>query len=257
MNTPAQATDAEAFLASEMQRFSVSGSVTKRSAARLAIASAISNGVLPKGSRIPPEKQLALILGISLGTVQAALQQLQQSSIIVRRRGDGSRVASTEALSRDTWHFRLLATDTGDPLRISKADVDVEVTTRRGPWSEFFPDHEKFILVRRRLIMSESVSVGAEMMLPRDLVRGLEDIPPDELKMINIRPFLAEKHGFLISRAEHQIETIYVNDLDARRLNLERGTLAFQITAKAFLHDTTPGYWQRIVAPCNECRVTF
>ena len=257
MNTPARKTSAEDYLASEMTRYSAAGNVTKRSAARLAIASAISEGILPKGSLIPPEKRLTTVLGISLGTVQAALQQLQQSSIIVRRRGDGTRVASTEALGNETWHFRLLAKDTGTPLRISKVDVEVDVTTRRGSWSDFFSVYESFVLIRRRLIMSGQVAVGAEMILPQDLVPGLANVPPDELNMVNIRPFLAERYGLLISRAEHQIETIEVNDLDAKRLRLEPGVLAFEITANAFSPDAKPGYWQRIVTSCSKCRVTF
>ena len=257
MNFPAEKTDAEDFLASEMRRCSATGGVTKRSAARLTIAAAIREGVLAKGSLIPTEKRLTIVLGISLGTVQAALQQLQQSSIIIRRRGDGTRVASNEALGRETWHFRLLAKDTAAPLRISEVDVEVEVTARRGPWSEFFSGYDNFILIRRRLIMSQNVSVGAEMILPQVLVPGMENIPPDELKMMNIRPFLAENHGLLISRAEHQIKTIVVNDLDAKRLKLEPAALAFEITARTFLVDTKPGYWQRILAPCSECRVTF
>jgi len=257
MNITTETTDAEDFLASEMARYSVTAGITKRSAVRLAIASAISEGVLAKGSLIPSEKRLTTVLGISLGTVQAALQQLQQSSIIVRRRGDGTRVASTESFGNETWHFRLLAKDNASPLRISKVDVDVEVTARRGPWSDFFSGYDRFVLIRRRLVMSQNVKVGAEMILPRALAPGMADIRPDELKMVNIRPFLAEKHGLLISRAEHQIETIVVNDLDARRLKLEPAALAFEITARAFYSDSKPGYWQRIVAPCSECRVTF
>lgn len=257
MNIPVQTAKTEDFLASEMSRFSRAGNVTKRTAARLAIASAISTGLLPKGCLIPTEKRLTEILGISLGTVQAALQQLQQSSIIVRRRGDGSRVASTEALGSETWHFRLLAKDTGAPLRVSSVDVDVEVTARHGPWSETFAEYNEFILIRRRLIMSKSVAIGAEMILPRVLVPGMKDIPPDELKMVNIRPFLAEKYGLLISRAEHQIKTTSVNDLEAKRLGLRTEMPAFEITATAFLPEGNPGYWQRIIAPSDTCWVTF
>ena len=257
MTNAAKAEDVEAFLTAEMQRRSASGDLTKKSAARLAIAAAIRNGLLPKGSTISTEKRLTTVMGISLGTVQAALRQLQQSGIVVRRRGDGSRVASTEAFGRETWHFRLLAKDTGVPLRISNTKVEIDFTNSVGPWSETFPDCDAFIRIRRRMTMSGGVAVGAEMILPQALVPGMQDVPPNELRLINIRPFLAEKHGVLITRADHEIETIHVNDLDAKRLNVVSGTLAFQIVARAFLVNDEPGYWQRILAPCEECRVTF
>lgn len=107
-------------LAAAMKDASRGPQRTKRSAARLAIAAAIRDGVLQPGDYLPPELWLTGILGVSLGTVQAALRQLQQMGAIVRRRGDGTRVASGEPLGRDIWHFRFVAKDTGQPLRISK-----------------------------------------------------------------------------------------------------------------------------------------
>ena len=257
MTIAAQTEDVEAFLSREMRRIAATGDVTKRTAARLAIAAAINGGLLPKGSLIPTEKRLTRVLGVSLGTVQAALQQLQQSSIIVRRRGDGSRVASTEALDRDTWHFRLLSKDTGQPLRVSDVSIDVEMTDRTGPWSDFFANDDAFVMVRRRMIMSDAVLVGAEMFLPATKVPGLERITPDELKLVNIRPYLAEKYGIQVSRANHEIETTTLHDLEAKRYCLAAGVPVFQIVARTFLSDARPAYWQRIIAPCADCRVTF
>ncbi len=257
MSAETKVASAEDFLANEMMRLIAKSGITKRSAARLAIASAIYKGLLPAGSLLPSEKSLASILGISLGTAQAALQQLQQSNVIVRRRGDGTRVASTEKLSSETWHFRLLAKKKNIPLRISKVEVDVNVTSRTGAWSDFFVRYDEFTIIRRNIVMSNKVCVAAEMILPQILVPGLETIPTDELKMVNIRRFLAEKHDLLISKAEHQIETVFINELAAKRTKISPGTISFQITAHAFLSDAKPGYWQRIIVPCGDCRVTF
>ncbi|MGB7244734.1 MAG: GntR family transcriptional regulator [Sulfitobacter sp.] len=257
MIAPAQTDTVREFLAREMRRYTAAGNVTKRSAVRLAIATAINKGVLPQGAKVPTEIELTSILGVSLGTVQAALQQLQQNSIIVRRRGDGTRVASTEAFGRDAWHFRLLSKKTGVPLRTSSAEVDVEIIERHGTWSDFFVDCTKFIRIRRQLNMSENIRAGADMILPYDTVPGLERIPSDELKMINIRQFLAEKFNLQIARAEHEIETIALNDLEAVRLHLLSGALAFEVIARAFVADAKPGYWQRIVVGNSGCRITF
>ena len=81
---------------------------TKRSAVRLAIARAMRDGVLKDGDLLPPEKRLAEIFGVSVGTVQAALQQLQQRGEIVRRSGYGSRVVLGDSFSSAVWHFRII-----------------------------------------------------------------------------------------------------------------------------------------------------
>ena len=257
MNILAQSADVEDFLSGEMKRLSASGNLTKRTAVRLAIANAITSGILKKGTLIPAEKRLAQVMGISLGTVQAALQQLQQFGIIIRRRGHGSRVASNEAFGREAWHFRLLQKESGQPLRISQAKVEIESAYSVGSWSKFFGGVEKFVRIRRCMIMGDNITIGAEMLLPATLVPGMAKIAPDELKMISIRRFLAERYDILVSRADHQIEVINIDDFDAKRYNLKLGMESFEIIANAYLSDGQPGYWLRILAPCKKCRVTL
>ena len=138
--TPTRQTDQQpaevaAALAAAMRQASDAPQRTKRTAARLAIAAAIREGILKPGDYLPPETWLTGILGVSLGTVQAALRQLQQMGAIVRRRGDGTRVASSEPLGRDIWHFRFLAKDTGQPLRIAQERLWIDRVTTPGPWT--------------------------------------------------------------------------------------------------------------------------
>ena len=247
----------EAFLAGAMSGRLKGFGLTKRAAARLTIAEAIEKGVLPRGSLVPPELRLAEIMGVSLGTVQAALRELQQNDIIIRRRGDGTRVASSEALGTDIWHFRLLSRDTGLPLRLQGARVDVGRTGGPGPWQRLFPADTRFLRIRRIMRMAEEVDVGAEMILPLRLVPRLEHVPPDELRLLNIRPYLAERHDVSASRAEHEIATLILKDLDAKRFSMESGCLVFEIKAKAYTSGGAPVYYQRILAPCDNCALSF
>ena len=153
--------------------------------------------------------------------------------------------------------FQAFSKDTGAVLRISSVGVDVEVTSHRWPWSNFFAERSEFILIRRRLTKSTSVVIGAEMILPEKLVPGMKDLPPDELKMVNIRSFMAEKHGLLISKAEHQIETVFIDNLDTKRTKLAPGSLSFQITASAFSRIIRPAISNRIIALSGDYHVTF
>ncbi|MDI6894667.1 MAG: GntR family transcriptional regulator [Bacillota bacterium] len=56
----------------------------------------ISSGEMPPGSLLPPIRELAQALGISLNTVKTAYRELQQSGLLVSRRGYGTTVVSPD-----------------------------------------------------------------------------------------------------------------------------------------------------------------
>lgn len=257
MSEAASALTVESFLISEMARLSARPDLTKRTAVRLCVSAAIEQGHLPKGSLVPPEKRLAEILGVSLGTVQSALGQLQEYNVIVRRRGDGTRVASNEAFSPSVWHFRLHSIATGGPLRIVRVAVNIERVGGSGAWQSVFPQEDNFLRIRRRLVMNDRTRVGADMVLPLQSAPTLLDTPPEELQMLNIRPYLVAQHGLDISRAEHELGTTTLTDLEGAMFGMTTQAPVFDITARAISSADQPVYYQRILAPCDKCRVIF
>ncbi|MBZ7927743.1 PLP-dependent aminotransferase family protein [Ensifer adhaerens] len=60
---------------------------------RQAIATAIENGVLEPGARLPSWQDLATQLGVARGTVRAAYERLNAAQLIVATRATGTRVA--------------------------------------------------------------------------------------------------------------------------------------------------------------------
>ena len=58
------------------------------------LRSMIQNGELPPGSRLPPEHQLALQMGISRSGVREAVKTLASARVLDVRRGDGTYVTS-------------------------------------------------------------------------------------------------------------------------------------------------------------------
>ncbi|HEX5145423.1 MAG TPA: GntR family transcriptional regulator [Conexibacter sp.] len=82
------------------------------------------------GDRLPPEHDLAAMLGVSRGTLRAALERLERSGEIVRRQGSGTFVASVaqpaalrEGLERLVSYARLAR---ARGVRLSAVDVRVE-----------------------------------------------------------------------------------------------------------------------------------
>ncbi|MEM8812709.1 MAG: GntR family transcriptional regulator [Pseudomonadota bacterium] len=231
--------------------------LTKRSAARLAIAEAIRSGELAPGDRLPPEKELTAILGVSLGTVQAALQQLQLVGAIVRRRGDGSRVASAEPFSRSVWHFRFISKEEGLPLRIVQEAATVDRLTEHGMWSTYLGDRPDYIRVRRRITMHEGTRAGADMYLDGAMVPGLEEIDTAEFDMINIRPYLAERYGIATAGADHEAQLTSLTKQEAAPYGLDALEPMFEVHAKAYGPNRKPVYFQRILISANRTVLTF
>jgi GntR family transcriptional regulator len=61
---------------------------------RQRLVDGVTNGVLPPGSPLPPEREIASITDFSRVTVRKAIQSLAEDGTIVQRQGSGSFVAS-------------------------------------------------------------------------------------------------------------------------------------------------------------------
>jgi GntR family transcriptional regulator len=75
---------------------------------RAQLAQLIHHGVLMAGDRLPPLRQLASDLGLAVGTVARAYQELEAAGLVRSRRGAGTRVISPAVMS-EAERRRLLA----------------------------------------------------------------------------------------------------------------------------------------------------
>jgi GntR family transcriptional regulator len=84
-----------------VQAFSASEPISRESLAEVTagrIRSMIHEGKLPPSSRLPNELELAEVMGVSRGTIRAALHLLQQQGLIWRRQGVGTFVSEKPIL---------------------------------------------------------------------------------------------------------------------------------------------------------------
>ncbi len=244
-------------LSTQMAEISRSKQCTKRTAARLAIVSVIRANLVKPGELLPSEKELTTILGISLGTVQAALRQLQDMGTIIRRRGDGTRVSALEPHGDSIWHFRFADRLDGSPLRIVDQDVWVDRITTTGIWSAYIGANAEYIRIRRLLTMQNGALAGAEMFLNTSLATGIKNIDVDELQFTNIRPYLEEKFGLVTKGTTHIVKTVDLDDETAGHFGLSSRGTHFEIHAKAFSHNQSPVYFQRIYISTADCALIF
>lgn len=230
---------------------------TKRTAARIAIMNVIRAGIIPAGELVPPEQELTKILGVSLGTVQAALRELQDIGIIVRKRGDGTRVASGEPFAESIWHFRVADRETGQPLRFLEARNWVDTVSAQGVWSDHLGNCEHYVRIRRILKLQNGVAAGAEMFLDAARVKGLEQIDPSELAHTNIRPYLEKTHGLSTRGSSTLVRTTMLEPATSKSFQLDADVEYFEIHARAHARDQRPTYFQRIFIATGSCALMF
>ena len=90
----------------------------------------LAGGRYRQGDRLPPEHEVAAMLGVSRGTLRSALQRLEESGEIVRRQGSGTfvgRVAVPTALDERLERlepYSSLASRRG--LTLSSVDLRIE-----------------------------------------------------------------------------------------------------------------------------------
>ena len=244
-------------LASQMDLTRRTTLSTKRTAARIAIMHVIRSNIVKPGELLPSEIELTKILGVSLGTVQAALRGLQDIGTIVRRRGDGTRVAASEPFGETIWHFRFVSRDDGTPLRFIDQKISVNTISTHGIWSNHLGQCTRYVRIRRVLTLQNNIHVGAEMFLDNSAAEGLENIDASELIHINIRPYLEKTFNLSALSATHFVQTTELNEKTTKIFDLSSKGVFYEIHAKTFSARQRPIYFQRIYVATDDCSLMF
>ena len=98
--------------------------------AEQAVRNWLAGGRYRQGDRLPPENEVAAMLGVSRGTLRSALERLEESGDIVRRQGSGTfvgHIAGPSALDERLERlepYSSLAARRG--LRLSSVDLKIE-----------------------------------------------------------------------------------------------------------------------------------
>ena len=153
------ATDFRSEALAGFYREAAKGSGPKRARLHRAMLKMIDHGFWNPGDRLPTDLELTERLPLSLATVQAALQLLADQEIVVRKKRNGTFVASEEHLSRMLIFFRFVDPDSVRPLVVEERERAVAETGERGPWSDFLGIRDRYVQ------WSRTLEIGGEFMV--------------------------------------------------------------------------------------------
>lgn len=216
-----------------------------------ALSDLIERGFWRPGDKLPGEKELSIVLSLSLGTVQAAMRPLANSGILERRRGAGTFVAQARELGSSIWHFRFRSEDGQSLLPWTSTVHSVEEITAKGEWSDFMYFAPSYIRICRVIQFTGKFDVYSEVYLEGPRFRPLLDIPLDVLSGKNLRVFLHDRYNAPTLRAIHRVATFKIPANIAKAIGVAAGTTGINMKALSYSFRDTPISYQRIVIPEN------
>jgi DNA-binding GntR family transcriptional regulator len=164
---------------------------------RKALLMTIRGGVLAAGHQVPPERDLAHGLGLSLGTVRRTLDQLALEGTLSRDHGRGTFVTSAPRAISDSWHFRFW--DEANPDRLLPVYSYVlhrGVVRARGTWSRHLgSDTRGYVRIDRRFDVDDRFRCYSEFYLRASRFGAVAELPIEDLEGVNLKTLLGERFG--------------------------------------------------------------
>jgi GntR family transcriptional regulator len=202
-----------------------------------ALRSWLATGSHRQGDRLPPELELASMLGVSRGTLRTALDRLEDTGEITRRQGSGTYVGNV--MRPTAFHEGLevlrpyseLAARRGVALGVR--DLDVSQQRLGSEVGEFFgldPETPAWTITRTVLADREPVAVM------RDVVRPGVALPPvqtlrEAIEAGSMVMDVLLDHGIAIAFAVTRVRPLLVNSRErvGRALGVQGTTAVLEL----------------------------
>ncbi|MBG6201088.1 GntR family transcriptional regulator [Labrenzia sp. EL_13] len=177
----------------------------------------IAAGRLIDGERLPPERDMADELGISIGTLRKALADLTEKGLLERIQGSGNYIRQGGTQESIYAMFRLELLSGGG---LPRADILNAVRTRKPGDLPAFGTSGEGTRIRRLRYLNETIIAVEEIWLDGDAGFVKRDLLSDSLYR-----FYQKHLGFWIVRAEDRVTIGKVPDWAPEEFTLKPGTL--------------------------------
>lgn len=188
---------------------------------RSSLLALLADGSWAQGDKLPPEREIAESVGLSLGTVQKVLGRLAADGIVVRRHGHGTFVGAGSQ-SDQLIHFRFTGDDGVALLPVYAEAIDRTEVKSKGPWSSFLTDATAFIRVRRRINVANEFECLSEFYIDANRFREILSMPFHQLHRVVIRTILAERFNSPTLSVDQRIHAARIPDDVADLMQLSR-----------------------------------
>jgi GntR family transcriptional regulator len=207
---------------------------------KLALLQAIESGRYPAGGTLPSESELSAALGVSIGTLRHAVDELVAEHILVRRQGRGTFVALHTA---DRSLFGFFHVERSDGMREipqlellsferTRIDEEAAQALRVNAGDPCFE-------IENRLRLQQRPVIHDRLVLPAMLFKGLTE------KRFRERPstiyhLYQTEFGITVTQALERARAIAAPRASARVLGIAAGAPAMQVRRTALTFGDRP-----------------
>ena len=197
----------------------------------------IAAGHLQDGARLPPEREMAAALEISVGTLRKALGDLAEKGMLARVQGSGNYIRQGNSSDSVYAMFRLELTEGGG---LPRADVlDVSLEPKPDGMMEFGTSSHGS-RIRRLRYLNDTIVAVEEIWLDQDA--GLVD---SRLLSDSLYHYYRKQLGLWVARAEDYVGIDRVPDWAPETFTLEPGTLTGFIERLSWADQPAPVEYSR------------
>lgn len=221
-----------------------------------AVRTAILEGKLPPGTRLPPEKQVAEYFDLSLGTAQRAMTSLERDGYVVRARRRGTFVAARHVMPDEVYIFRFKDPETGALLPPLVRILAVADEDDNGPWRDFL-FATRITRIERLMRVGTEPAVYSEFFVDERHGACLMGKALDEIKSLSLHRFLADEFALPTIRVEHRLQGTVFPAAVCDHLLLPTGSCGMLWEIAGYSHEDRPTSYQRIYLPAGHRPVEF
>jgi len=187
----------------------------------------ILKGIFPPGARLPTERELCGLLGISRITVRQALELLAEEKLILRRQGSGTYVSERPQL------ILPLGVDYAGSVRLHAPDLSRRVVSKRWttlaalPWAGAFVGKiEGRILSSERIDKSRTENIAWDHAVIPEAFG--DNLTRRELTSMDFVERWKSRQKIRISEIHQQVSAVAADKVDAARLSVRLGVPILQ-----------------------------
>jgi len=209
-------------------------------AVKRSLLQAIESGAFPPGETLPSETEIAAQMGISIGTLRRAVDELAAEHILVRRQGRGTFVATHHT---DRFLFQFFHVERDDGRREAP---QVELLSFERARAEDEPAQalhlragDPVIQVENRLRLQGLAVIHDRLTLPATLFKGLTEKRFRE-RPSTIYQLYQSDFGITVVRAQERARARAADRNAARVLGLAVGAPVMQVLRTALTFGDRP-----------------
>ena len=227
----------------------VNSGLSKHLLVRRAIVSAIEAQALRFRDKLPPEKQLADSLGISLGTTQKALGSLAAEGYLLREHGNGTFVGNSQGKLSGIWHFRFRDPDTGQHLPVF-TKVQFSAAVSDGPWTSILgADPAGYSQIDRSVDVDGRFLCYSEFYVSATTFPGMLQFANLDLENVNLKTILQSNFGLATVESTGRASVVAFDADIAAKLQVAPASYGMRLDVIASTEGKRPISFQRIWIP--------